>query len=298
MDATLAVKRQPGRAWAFLQFPLTRIVIAIVALALAIGVIQTAARTAGVAPHSAPGVIGALLIIIGTLATYAAFVRVVERRRVAELGSAGAAREYGAGFALGFVLFSLTMLVLWLFGAVDVVAAGGWTAFGYPLLDAVIAAVTEEVLMRGIVFRIVEESLGSWIALAFSAALFGAMHAFNRGATVTSSIAIALEAGVLLAAVFMLTRRLWMVIGVHTAWNFAEGGIFGASVSGGEAHGILASHFHGPDVLTGGAFGPEASIVAVLICFGTGAAFLWLASKRGHFVRPFWARKVVTDGAT
>ena len=104
--------------------------------------------------------------------------------------------------------------------------------------------------------------------------------------------------GVLLAAVFMLTRRLWMVIGVHTAWNFAEGGIFGASVSGGEAHGILASHFHGPDVLTGGAFGPEASIVAVLICFGTGAAFLWLASKRGHFVRPFWARKVVTDGAT
>lgn len=298
VDETLAVNRQPGRAWAFLQFPLTRIVIAIVALALVIGVIQTAAKAAGVAPHSVPGVIGALLIIVGTLATYAAFVRVIERRRVAELGRAGAARELGVGFALGFVLFSLTMLVLWRLGAVDVVAAGGWTAFGYPLLDAVIAAVTEEVLMRGVLFRIVEESLGSWIALAFSAAVFGALHAFNPGATATSSIAIALEAGVLLAAVFIMTRRLWMVIGIHTAWNLTEGGIFGASVSGGNAHGMYASQFHGPDVLTGGAFGPEASIVAVLICFGTGAAFLWLASKRGHFVRPFWARVAVTDRTT
>ena len=290
MDATLAVNRQPGRAWAFLQFPLTRIVIAIVALALVIGVIQTAARAAGVTPHSALGVIGALSIIAGTLAVYAAFVRAVERRRVTELGSAGAARELGAGFVLGFALFSLTMSVLWLLGVVDIVAAGGWTAIGYPLLDAVIAAVTEEVLMRGVVFRIVEESLGSWIALAFSAALFGALHAFNRGATLTSSIAIALEAGVLLAAVFMLTRRLWMVFGLHAAWNFTEGGIFGASVSGGDARGVFASHFHGPDVLTGGEFGPEASIVAVVVCFATGAFVLWLA--RNRFVRPFWRRSV------
>jgi membrane protease YdiL (CAAX protease family) len=144
--------------------------------------------------------------------------------------------------------------------------------------------------MRGVLFRIVEGSFGSWIALAFSAVLFGALHAFNPGATLTSSIAIALEAGVLLAAVFMVTRRLWMVMGLHTGWNFTEGGIFGASVSGGNAHGMLASRFHGPDALTGGAFGPEASIVAVLICLGAGAAFLWLAWRRGRFVRPFWKR--------
>ena len=289
MDATLAVNRRPGRLWAFLQFPLTRIVIAVVALALVIGVIQTTIKAMGVAPHSAPGVIGALLIIVATLATYAAFVRFVERRGVTELARSGAASELGAGFALGFALFALTMLVLWLLGQVEVVAAGGWTAFGYPLLDAVIAAVTEEVLMRGVLFRIVEESLGSWIALAFSAALFGALHAFNPGATVTSSVAIALEAGVLLAAVFMLTRRLWMVIGLHAGWNFTEGGIFGASVSGGDAHGMLASRFHGPDVLTGGAFGPEASIVAVLICLAAGAFFLWRG--RAHFVAPLWRRR-------
>ncbi len=269
--------------WAFLQFPLTRIVIAIVALALVIGIIQTAVKGAGIAPHSLPGVIGALLIVVATLATYAGFVRVIERRPVTELGRAGAPIELGSGFVLGVALFSLTMLVLWSLGQVDVVADGGWRALGYPLLDAVIAAVVEEVLMRGVLFRIVEESLGSWIALAFSAALFGALHAFNPGATATSSIAIALEAGVLLAAVFMLTRRLWMVIGLHTAWNFTEGGVFGASVSGGEAHGAFVSQFHGPAVLTGGAFGPEASIVAVVVCLTAGLVVLALARKRGHF---------------
>jgi hypothetical protein len=178
--------------------------------------------------------------------------------------------------------------VHWLLGEVDFAVAGGWTAFGYPLLDAVIAAVTEEVLMRGVLFRIVEERLGSWIALVFSAVLFGALHAFNPGATITSSIAIAFEAGVLLAAVFIYTRRLWMVIGLHAAWNFTEGGIFGASVSGTDAHGVLVSQFHGPDVLTGGAFGPEASIVAVVICFAAGVFFLRRA--RSRFVAPFWKR--------
>ena len=291
MDATLAVNRRPGRWWAFLQFPLTRIVLAAIALIVVIGVIQVGSKAAGIVPHTVPGVLIACVIMLATLATYAALVRVLERRKVFELSRAGAAPEFVSGFIVGVFLFSLTMLVLWSIGDVEVSVAGGWQALGYPLLDALIAAVTEETLMRGVLFRIVEEGLGSWIALALSAAVFGALHAFNPGATTTSSIAIALEAGVLLAAVFMFTRRLWMVLGLHTAWNFTEGGIFGASVSGSDAHGMLASHFNGPDVLTGGAFGPEASIVAVLICLATGATFLALAHQRGHFVPPFWARR-------
>ena len=290
MHTTLAINRRPGKLWAFLQFPLTRIVLAALAMILVIGVIQACAKLAGIAPKSIGGVLIGLLITLATLATYVSFVRVVERRNVSELSLAGSVPEFASGFIVGVILFALTMLVLLSLGQVDIETAGGWQALGYPLLSALIAAVTEEVLMRGVLFRIIEESLGSWIALALSAAAFGALHAFNPGATLTSSIAIALEAGVLLAAVFMVTRRLWMVIGLHTAWNFTEGGIFGASVSGGDARGMLASHFHGPDVLTGGAFGPEASIVAVLVCLAAGVAFLFVARRRGNFVRPFWAR--------
>jgi len=173
MDIALAVNRQPGRLWAFLQFPLTRVVIAVVALTVFIGVIQIGAKAAGVVPHSTVGVVVAVLIILGTLLTYTAFVRVIECRRVAELGFARAAPESGAGFVVGVLLFSITMLVLFAIGVVDISLDGGWQALGYPLLDALIAAVTEEVLMRGVLFRIIEASLGSWIALVFSAALFG-----------------------------------------------------------------------------------------------------------------------------
>ena len=110
------------------------------------------------------------------------------------------------------------------------------------------------------------------------------------GATVVSTLAIALEAGVLLAAAFMLTRRLWMAIGLHAAWNFTEGGVFGASVSGGTPYGLLRSRFTGAPLLSGGAFGPEASIVAVVLCLSAGIAFCVYARRRGRFIVPFWRR--------
>lgn len=91
-------------------------------------------------------------------------------------------------------------------------------------------------------------------------------------------------AGVLLGAAYMYSRRLWMPIGVHAGWNFTEGGIFGASVSGGQAHGLLVSHFQGPEVLTGARFGPEASLVAVAACLMVAVAFLVLAIRRGQLV--------------
>jgi len=175
-------------------------------------------------------------------------------------------------------------------GVYSVVAVFGVAALLAPLLGALIAAFIEELVFRGVLFRILEESLGSWLALGLSALVFGVLHAFNHGATWVSTLAIALEAGVLLAAVYMFSRRLWTCIGLHCAWNFAEGGVFGAQVSGSKASGLLASRFRGPDILTGGDFGPEASVVAVLICLAAGVAFVQLARRRGYVVRPFWRR--------
>jgi uncharacterized protein len=113
----------------------------------------------------------------------------------------------------------------------------------------------EETLVRGFVFRIVEIAGGTWIGVVVSSALFGAGHAFNPGETVISSIAIALEAGVLLAAAYVVTGRLWLPIGLHAAWNFTEGSLFGMSVSGySTTPGLLAGTLKGPAILTGGAF--------------------------------------------
>lgn len=288
--AILAIDRQPGKLWKFLRFPVTRIVLAAAALVAVDVIIQAGAKALHIAPSSPANVLIALLLVVAVVAVYCTYVRMVERRAVTEFSPSRAVPEFVSGFLVGVLLFGITMLVMWRLGIASFTMAGGWRALGYPLLGALVAGVVEETLVRGVLFRIIEESLGSWVALIISAVVFGALHAFNPGATIVSSIAIALEAGVLLAAVFMYTRRLWMVIGLHAAWNFTEGGIFGASVSGSSARGMLASHFQGAQWLTGGKFGPEASVIAVLVCLAAGIGFVFLAYRKGNIVRPVWCR--------
>ena len=291
MSANAPAQPAPSRLFRVLQFPLVRILVATIAVVGVIALVQGLSRLAHIAPHSPGGALTGVVLIAAVFATYTGYVRAIERRPVVELGRAGLAGEIALGALIGGALFALTMLALWLAGVVQVTAGGGWVALGFPLLGALIAAVGEEVIVRGILFRIAEQSLGTWIALGLSAGLFGALHALNPGATLFSSIAIALEAGIVLGAAFIFTRRLWLPIGLHAAWNFTEGGVFGADVSGRGSQGLLASHFQGPDILTGGAFGPEASIVAVLVCLTAAAVLLVAGHNQGRILSPVWRRR-------
>jgi membrane protease YdiL (CAAX protease family) len=172
---------------------------------------------------------------------------------------------------------------------------GGYRVVGFGSLSGTLAilgtmtasATVEELLFRGIVFRVLERFLGTWGALALSGAVFGCLHLVNPGATVWGAFAIAIEAGVMLGAAYAATRTLWLAIGVHLGWNFAEAGIFGTTVSGAEhgPRGLLDATLHGPVALTGGTFGPEAGVVAILVCAVPTVLFLREARRRGR-IRP------------
>jgi phosphate/sulfate permease len=138
-----------------------------------------------------------------------------------------------------------------------------------------------------VLFRILEQSFGTSVALVASALLFGFAHGINPGATLISDVAIVIEAGLLLGVAYALTRNLWLAIGIHTGWNFTEGSVFGASVSGTQGHGSLFhSTLTGSDLLSGGAFGPEASVIAIAVC-GSAALILGvLVYRRGGWLRP------------
>jgi len=290
LHATHLDASRRGRLWRFLQFPVTRFLLAAAMVVAFEAVMGLGKQAFGISWRSAPGSVMALLIALGVLGVYAGYVRLIERRAVVELGRRGAALEFVSGWLLGTALFGVTMLILWSMGAWTVVGMNPWSALAYPLAGSLMQGCGEEILLRAILFRIVEESLGSRIALGLSAVIFGLLHAFNPGATAISSIAIALSGGILLGAAFMYTRRLWLAIGLHAAWNFTQGGIFGASVSGTEAQGLLAGRFHGSNLVTGGHFGPEASIVALLVALAAGAICIDQARRRGHVVRAFWQR--------
>jgi membrane protease YdiL (CAAX protease family) len=292
MNAIATINRRPGRAWHVLQVAPTRLVVATLAvLGFAIAV-QSCASAMHIKFDTGLGFGVATVLVLGICGVYSAYVHLVEQRSVVELDRRGAVGGFALGLFIGAGLFSATALILWLLGVWQINGVNSGTALLHTLAGALVAAFTEEILIRGVFFRIVEESLGSWLALALSAVIFGLLHGINPGATIISTIAIALEAGVLLAAAYMYARRLWLVIGLHFAWNFTEGGIFGASVSGGGgAHGLLRSELHGPDILTGGSFGPEASVVAVLVCLAAGVVFLVLARRSRHIVAPVWRRR-------
>ncbi|MET7280667.1 CPBP family intramembrane glutamic endopeptidase [Kribbella sp. NPDC005582] len=233
----------------------------------------------------------ALVIGFGTavaaLFGYRWVVGRTERREVTEVGRPGAAAAVGRGLLIGLGMFAAVIGNIALLGDYHVAGwgsvSGALALFGFTAA----AAVTEELMYRGVLFRIIEGRLGTWAALGLTALLFGLSHLLNPNATLWGALAIAVEAGGMLGAAYVATRSLWLPIGIHFAWNFAEGGIFGTDVSGTNTpQGLLDGVLSGPSMVTGGAFGPEGSVYSVTAGLIATMAFLWLARRRGTIVAP------------
>ncbi|HEX3675239.1 MAG TPA: CPBP family intramembrane glutamic endopeptidase [Rhizomicrobium sp.] len=227
----------------------------------------------------ASAVVGVALIVF----IYRGLIRWTEKRRADELGAHGAVRGFLAGALIGLVLFSAVYAIFFYLHIVTFNGMGTTQYLLRALTLSLMAAVAEEVVLRGVVFRILEGAMGTTVALILSGLLFGFLHAGNPGATAVSSLAIALEAGILLAAAYALTRSLWLPIGLHFAWNFAEGGIYSAPVSGIPFKGLLNVPISGPPLLSGGAFGPEASVVAVGVCLTAAVVMIVMTIRRGEW---------------
>ncbi|HEY4090184.1 MAG TPA: type II CAAX endopeptidase family protein [Luteibacter sp.] len=239
-----------------------------------------------------------LFRLLPVVLAYWLLVRTIERRHIDELAARKLVPHVLIGLAAGFVLFSLVVGALSALGAYVVTGTNHDVPWlGLVLVLGVGAGVGEEIVSRGVLFRIVEEGLGTWISLLLSAAFFGFMHIWNPHATTWSALAIALEAGLLFGLIYHVTRSLWLCMGAHAAWNVAQGPFYGIPVSGFELKGWLASRMQGPDWLTGGEFGAEASVVALCICSTLTAVLLAIAIRRGSLVPPFWARREAKPAA-
>jgi len=238
--------------------------------------------------QTATGLGAALLLSVLMIAAYRWLVHTLEKRAADELSSAEAARRLVQGVVVGAALFVAVYGVLFALGAVTFQGSGGLSGLGVALAIAVSSAVGEEIVFRGVVFRLLEGRLGTTLALILSAGAFGLIHAGNDGATWVSTLAIALESGVLLALAYAASRSLWLPIGLHFGWNFTEGGIFGAAVSGGKYTGLISAHLSGARAITGGAFGPEASVVALAVALSGSAFLAWHTMRKRAWRRSIW----------
>ncbi len=284
------------------QFPLTRFILVLAFLApvsLAVMALNPALET--VTPLFKALVAGGCAVLM--YLAYCLYTRLIEKRKALEMTLKGSATEFGIGLAIGSGLMITIVALLAVAGCYRVESFNlDWSILVSAFLRLGSAAFLEELIFRLIIFKLTEEALGSWVALVVQAALFGAVHIGNPNASIFSSVAIMIEAGVLLAAAFMVTRRVWLIFGLHLAWNFMQSTVFGLTVSGHTSHGIITPTVSGPEWLTGGAFGVEASWPAVGLCLAVGLLFLRRAVKGGQLVPPVWRRRrhssvSVTDSA-
>ena len=215
-----------------------------------------------------PNLVAALACALG----YWAYANRIERREVTELSSDGALAEWSRGAGLGVLLGLLTLAPLWGLGVYRIEGFGDGFQLIKQVPEMLLVSVFEELLIRGVIFRIAEQAWGSRRALVLSTIIFVAAHRPGEisllGALVTTAASIALTAA------FQISRRLWLPMGMHFAWNYLFSAVFSVPVSGHEARGWMQGSMNGPGWLSGGAYGVEASAIALLVWAVAGALLL------------------------
>ena len=230
-----------------------------------------------------------MLCPVVLLALYAGGVRLLEGEPAKDLAFRRMVPDVAGGWLVGALLMSAAVGIIAACGCMRFVPGDfTWIRQMGAFCACMNTAVGEEMLFRGVLYRWIDERWGVVPALIVSSLLFGLIHLGNANATVWSSVAIAIEAGLLLGAAYKWSGTLWFPIGIHWTWNFVQGKVFGISVSGGGVnHSFWKAETSGPEIITGGAFGVEASIVMVILGVALSAIFLYLHYRKKQNIESY-----------
>src|SRR6266542_709148 len=222
-------------------------------------------------------------------AGYIFLFRTYDKRRIHELSTTKLSNNAIIGFLTGIILQSLFILIIYLAGTFLVVNVNPVSILISPFAFALTAGFVAEIIMIGIVFRLLEEQTGTVTALLIFIVLFAVLHINAKGATFVSVGATAMQAGFMLPAAYVFSRNLWLPVFLHFGWDFAEPGIFGGiNPSTSLKQGLLTSKIAGNSLLTGGETGPQDSLSSLLLCLLLGIIFLVLAKRKNNLIKRHW----------
>jgi uncharacterized protein len=243
----------------------------------------------GILVLSPLSIAGRVLDLLGITASIYVARRWLDRRSFASLGLELDRRtllDILAGIGIAFLQMGLIYILMlglnwltfegfaWQFDPLNVVVTGVVTM----LVIFVLVGWTEELLSRGYHLQTIASGTNLFWGVVVSSAIFGLIHLGNPNATLVSAAGI-FFAGLLFAYAYLRTRQLWLPIGLHIGWNFFEGVVFGFPVSGLDIYALARITVHGPDLWTGGAFGPEAGLI-VLPAILVGGLLIYLYTRR------------------
>jgi uncharacterized protein len=275
-----------------LHFFLTKIILGFLVVAASVAITEFAGRyllDKTSMSDEIKNVIVAIADSVAALTVYIILFKAYEKRQIDELSLSTFGSNAFTGFFTGLILQTLLIVVIYFLGGYAILQVNPFSDLLPGFATALTAGFVAEIILRGIIFRLTEEKLGTVIALFIMAILFALMHMNATGATILSVLSTAMQAGILISAAYVFTRSLWFVIFLHFAWDFAEPGIFGAINPGNTIEkSLFAAKIAGNELVTGGQLGPQNSIQALLLYIITALLFLLLAKRKNNFVQPYW----------
>ncbi len=278
----------------FIQFPLTRLFIVLIFIlfvTVVYGIVKASINSNF--GETAALYLSYLLILIfiaACLFVYHVYTKSVENRKAYEISFYKFIQELGAGWFLGFGVIVFIVSILALLGYYEIKEFNSYSNLVFMFFDQLHTGFIEELIFRVILFKLTEELFGTWTAMAIQGVLFGFAHSGNPNASIYSTLAIIFAFTIFFGAGYMLTRRLWFIMGFHWSWNFSQAGIFGMENSGVEMPNFIEPAVSGPEWLTGGAWGLELSVLSMVILFSISLYFVKLARERNQFIKPIWQR--------
>ena len=223
-------------------------------------------------------------------------VKVIEKRSFSSIGfnKNNWLKKYSLGFLIGLAMMSIIVLILFPFGYITVeknpiqpVGISAIASVLVILLGWIIQGATEEIVTRGWLLNVLSTKYNIGVGLLISSTLFGLMHLTNPNVNYIAVINIILV-GLFYGLYVIKTNDLWAVCGMHSAWNFAQGNLFGFEVSGLDVSvgSLIDLNLVGSDFVTGGIFGPEAGITATFILLASIGILLFIDKKRYFSNKP------------
>jgi len=277
-----------------IQFPIVRILIVAIFIAPFLlfhnNVIADLIASSSGLFHSLLVNADTVVSIVIFMLLYSLYVRFVEKRKAYEISREKSIVEFGWGFLISFTLVSFMVLLMFLLGYYRVIELDSPLIIVDSLFFFGMGAFLQVLAFRVVLFRLFEELLGSWLAFVLVAVIFGVAHLQNPNTGLWSTLALIIS-DILLVAAFIYTRRIWLVWGIHMGWNFFQDGIFGMPNSGITSfQSWIQPAISGPEWITGGNFGIEASVIAVCLSLGVALVILKMSTNKQQIVSPVWKR--------
>jgi len=271
-----------------INFFITKIIIGIAAIAGAVILIESVFRPLlgkiKLSDELTNGIVG-FLESAAAVIIYFSLYKFYEKREITELTPGPYGRYVKAGFYTGFLLQSLFILVIFIAGDYTIVRVNPFSDMIPAFIMAFTAGFVAEIIIIGIVFRLIEQQFGTGLSITIMIIIFIIAHSGVKDGNIVSVLSTSIVAGLLLPASFVYTRNLLFPIFLHFAWDFTEPGIYGAinpSIS--ITKSLFESKISGPRLITGGPLGPQNSIQALIICLVLGFIFLWLAKRKNNII--------------